>query len=332
MITMFPYSVTPAPPAPTEVEWDGGGANDNWTTAENWTTDTAPVAGDSLVFAGSTRLSPSNNFASGTSFAGIKFKSGAGNFVVGLSGTLNLSGGGAAFNNDTSSGLMKISGAQNITFTAAPTFYTKTGASSEISDATIVNSGFDLTFDGGGTLLIEGWYPDISGTGGIIKNGSGSLHIHLGATTFTGNIVVNAGSFRFYGGSGDIDVKSGATLYGSGYCSDITIRSGATVNPGIDNLLPSSITLESGSTFEVPLDGDAGDSRITSGSITLTGVNLTVSSVINSTNGKIWYILGYGTTTGTFVGKAEASTFVVSGRTLRINYNVSGYITLTDVT
>jgi len=331
MITMFPYSMTP--PAPPGVEWDGGGANDNWTTAENWTTDTAPVAGDSLVFAGSTRLSPSNNFASGTSFAGIKFKSGAGNFVVGLSGTLNLSGGGAAFNNDTSSGLMKISGAQNITFTAAPTFYTKTGASSEISDATLVNSGFDLTFDGGGTLTIEGWYPDLSGTGGIIKNGSGLLHIHLGATTFTGNIVVNAGSFRFYGGGGDIDVKSGATLYGSGYCSDITIRSGATVNPGIDNLQPSSITFESGSTFEVPL-ADVGDSRIfTYGSISdLTGVNLTVSSVVNSYNGKIWYIIGYGTTTGTFVGKAEASTFVVSGRTLRINYNVSGYLTLTDVT
>ena len=30
--------------------WDGGGADNNWTTAANWDANVAPSAGDALVF------------------------------------------------------------------------------------------------------------------------------------------------------------------------------------------------------------------------------------------------------------------------------------------
>ena len=57
--------------------WDGGGgADDNWMTAANWVGDVAPVAGDRLVFAGTTPTSAYNNFPSGTIFDGITFASG----------------------------------------------------------------------------------------------------------------------------------------------------------------------------------------------------------------------------------------------------------------
>ncbi|MCX8497218.1 MAG: hypothetical protein ORN51_13640, partial [Akkermansiaceae bacterium] len=36
--------------------WNGGGANNNWSPAANWG-GTAPVAGDTLTFAGTTRSS-----------------------------------------------------------------------------------------------------------------------------------------------------------------------------------------------------------------------------------------------------------------------------------
>lgn len=42
--------------------WDGGGADAYLSTKENWSGDVAPVAGDYLVFAGSTRTSATNDY------------------------------------------------------------------------------------------------------------------------------------------------------------------------------------------------------------------------------------------------------------------------------
>src|SRR5262245_5569027 len=64
--------------------WDGGVVDDsNWTTPTNWDGDvTAPAAGDSLQFDGMNDLSPNNNFAANTSFAGIDFLTGASSFTL----------------------------------------------------------------------------------------------------------------------------------------------------------------------------------------------------------------------------------------------------------
>jgi hypothetical protein len=45
--------------AQTTFTWNGGGADNNWTTAANWG-GTAPVADDLLVFSGATRPSNTN--------------------------------------------------------------------------------------------------------------------------------------------------------------------------------------------------------------------------------------------------------------------------------
>src|SRR5688572_14859259 len=66
-----------------ERSWDGGGANDNWTTPDNWLGESAPVPLDLLTFSGTTRLTPSNDFATGTSFGGINFDATAGAFTLG---------------------------------------------------------------------------------------------------------------------------------------------------------------------------------------------------------------------------------------------------------
>jgi autotransporter-associated beta strand protein len=54
--------------------WNGGATTNNWTDGANWG-GTAPVAGNTLDFAGSTRPGPVNNFTSGTSFSSITFDS-----------------------------------------------------------------------------------------------------------------------------------------------------------------------------------------------------------------------------------------------------------------
>ena len=58
--------------------WNGGGANNNWTTAANWG-GTAPVAGDDLIFQANsavdvTSLNNTNNFPAGTAFRSITFQ------------------------------------------------------------------------------------------------------------------------------------------------------------------------------------------------------------------------------------------------------------------
>ena len=52
--------------------WNGGGADDNWSTAANWT-GVAFTAGDTLQFGGSTRLTPVNNLAADTVVGGLEF-------------------------------------------------------------------------------------------------------------------------------------------------------------------------------------------------------------------------------------------------------------------
>ncbi len=167
--------------------WDGGGGDNNWTTAANWDSDIAPVAGDALVFAGSTRTSPSNDFAAATSFVSITFSSGASAFT--LSGnSVTLSGGASAITASNTSLTMTI-GINIIFGTAAPTITSTSGGTLNIS-GTITNGGFLVTVACDGTSTFSGV---ISGTGGLTKSGAGTLTLS-GANTYTGDTKISAGT------------------------------------------------------------------------------------------------------------------------------------------
>ncbi|TLD71723.1 PEP-CTERM sorting domain-containing protein [Phragmitibacter flavus] len=146
--------------------WNGLGPTDNWSESTNWT-GTPPTASSSLAytFGGTTRLTPFNDLASLTA-NGITFSAGAGAFT--LSGTAITLAGNIT---NSSSNLQTID--LNLAF----------------SDATqrTVNSGSTTA-----NLTISG---DISGTGGIIKTGAGTLTLS-GNNTFDGNLNINAGILR----------------------------------------------------------------------------------------------------------------------------------------
>src|SRR4051812_4580822 len=57
---------------PALATWDGGGADNHWTTAANWAGDVAPNPGDDLSFPfGAAQPITVNDFAAGTAFNSI---------------------------------------------------------------------------------------------------------------------------------------------------------------------------------------------------------------------------------------------------------------------
>lgn len=214
---------------PTRV-WDGGGSDNNWTTAANWDYDLAPVAGDDLQFAGTTRLAPNNDF-SATSFKSIGFNVGAGDFVVG-GNALTLSGGAAAIASNATSGTMTLN--TNITFSTAAATVASTAGGTLALGGTINNGGMTLTVAAGGTTSLSG---AVSGTGGFAKTGSAAATLS-GANTYTGGTTVSAGVLT--AGVASIANTSGA--FGNNSAVTMADTAGAALNLAGFNTHIGSIT------------------------------------------------------------------------------------------
>ena len=150
--------------------WNGGGADDNWTTAGNWSPGT-PSAGDSLIFDGSTRLTPNNDLTSGTLIGGINFAPGASPFTLGgnqilLQGTVQ---------NDATNQLQTI---------GTPLVLTNTVTFNTVSN--------DLNLVSGNDILVLG---AVTGPGSLTKNGNGTLTL-ASASHSGGRKPCDAGQFE----------------------------------------------------------------------------------------------------------------------------------------
>src|SRR5437773_10573336 len=76
----------PTASAQSSFTWNGGGTDNNWTTAANWG-GTAPGSPQAILnFAGSTKTSNTNNFSAGSAGYRILFNSGASSFTLGGNG------------------------------------------------------------------------------------------------------------------------------------------------------------------------------------------------------------------------------------------------------
>ncbi len=136
--------------------WNGGSGNNNWSTASNW--NSAPSDGSNLIFAGTTRLSNSNDTLS--NIGSITFDNTAGSFA--LSGNaLTISGG--VTNNSTNAQTIGL----NLTLGAAQQFNSASG--NLTVNGTIAIGGNALTVTGASNTALAGV---VSGTGGLVKNGA----------------------------------------------------------------------------------------------------------------------------------------------------------------
>ena len=218
--------------------WNGASVTTgNWTDATNWVGGVAPVAGDDLIFAGSTRLTNNNDFTAGTSFNSIALAAGGGTWVI-TGNALVLGGGAAAFACNATTGTPSFAPA--ITFsTAAPTIAVAASSTLQLT-GTIATGGLALTVNPTGTLYID---STISGTGVFTMSGSGQV-ILGGNNTYSSGTQLNSGTAS----------PRHNNAFGTGIvtCAGSTTLGGAfAVGPGGNYTLPNAFVLTSGTTTVV---------------------------------------------------------------------------------
>ncbi|MEL5309511.1 autotransporter outer membrane beta-barrel domain-containing protein [Serratia nevei] len=146
---------------------------------------------------------------------------------------------------------------------------------------------------------LDFWSNDISGHGGLTKQGIGTL-VLTGNNTYAGPTLVNQGRLAVNGSvTSAVSVQSGGIVGGSGTVGSLTARQGGTVAPGnsIGTLnVAGNVSFEPGSRYAVEVGPNGQSDRIqSSGSATIGGGEVAVT-LENSPNlltqGEVRSLLG----------------------------------------
>jgi autotransporter-associated beta strand protein len=246
--------------------------------------------------------------STGSSFSGVI--SGAGVFAKSGTGTLTLTGanthsGGTTVSAGTlAAGAANVLGSGTLTVAAPGTVSLANFAQSVgglAGDGAIGLGSAVLTVNAAGSTNYNGV---LSGTGRLIKSGSGTL-ILGGANTYTGSTSVNAGTLIVNGSlAGTVTLGAGGMLGGSGKIGSLNIA--GTVAPGnsIGTLnVAGSLRFQNGSTYLVEVSPGGTADRITAtGSVTIEGgtVSVLTGGQTNFAPLSTYTILSGSSVTGTF--------------------------------
>ena len=287
------------------------------------------LAGAGIVTLGSATLTTggdntSTTFSGSVDGSGGLIKQGSGTFT--LSGTTTYTG-----PTSVSAGILQA-GAANA-FAPASAFTVAPAATLDLNgfDQTIASLAGDGNVTlGAGTLTTGGDNTDttfsgaISGTGGLIKDGSGTF-ILAGTSTYSGPTSLNTGVLIVTGSiaNSPVTVQSGATLGGIGTVGPTTILSGGMLSPGnsIGTLnVNGALTFNSGSIYVVEVSPASADQTAATGAATLAG---TVQATFQAgTYGVTTYtIVSSSGRTGTF--DALTTTGVPPGFAASLNYTAT---------
>ncbi|MBB3241953.1 subtilase-type serine protease [Pseudomonas sp. Tn43] len=127
---------------------------------------------------------------------------------------------------------------------------------------------------------LDVWRNDISGHGGLTKQGIGTL-VLTGANTYAGPTLVNQGRLAINGSLlSAVTVNDSGILGGNGSIAALTAKSGGTVAPGnsIGTLqVAGDVTFEPGSTYAVELSPTSSDQIIAGGKAIIEGATVSLS-------------------------------------------------------
>ncbi|MFH1089725.1 MAG: hypothetical protein V1716_04865, partial [Candidatus Uhrbacteria bacterium] len=247
--------------------WDGGGGDENWSTCANWdTSDTCPVAGDSVIFSGTSTKNSTIDASFGGTIAAFSIN-------AGYSGII------------TQSRSLVINGA----------FVQSAGTFSGGSDALDFNSSFTINnaaasfTSTSGTLTIAGSWTHSAGTfahhnGSVVYDGSGQ-----GTQTFDVN--TNEDFYNFTidcSGSGTecaavwFVLASGDSLTANHnfYFTDghVAVSGGGHFHAKGDIFTSDGYSVSNGTSFNLYVDGTSLQTITTSGTGYFYGQNLIINN------------------------------------------------------
>jgi fibronectin-binding autotransporter adhesin len=298
--------------------WDGGGANNNWSTAANWDNNLLPIFPAPLTFAGNTRLNNTNDLT-GISAQSITFTSTAGAFSLngnglGLNGNVGFDANPASLITQTINlplnpnvnFLVDTHTNGNITING-----NITGPGSELTQTSTGNAGV-LTLAGTNSLkgmVINGGTNRITGTTAINGiGGSSFFYLADAQTTRNGTLIIeNGASLSVTGPFQD------AAVIGRDGGSGTVIQNGGTfsfnINDGSHEFLFIGASGNAATHSEYDMKGGVFDMNGKTLGVAL-GANVTITGVVNQVGGVI-----------TNVGNLLFSPFFAQGHGI---YNLSG--------
>ncbi|BCU78075.1 autotransporter-associated beta strand repeat-containing protein [Luteolibacter sp. LG18] len=337
--------LAPLPATAATKTWDGGGTNDTWLNGVNWNANTAPAANDTLVFGGTVRLTPVNDFAAGTVFTGLSFAAGAGAFnVTGNGIVLNRSTIANNATNAVTVGLPITIGSGLTTLTTPATGGTMnlSGAFARSTGSTVVVNrvGGNINLAGSGLAndasgILGGWavigndWASLDGSGNTVPY-TAYTNIPSGAITTGANL-----NYRYTADTANITAAAGTainslvTTIGTGRTLTLAgaLRLGA--RGGIYRTGASSansVMLVTGGSLTASGGGEITllDATTTAANFTATNNNLRIDSTMtdDGANPVAVNIVGYLDIRGT--NTYSGGTFINLGRVQGSNTSVFG--------
>lgn len=297
-----------------ELTWNGGGTDNLWSTPANWG-GTAPSAGDSLFFGGTTRLAASNDLTGDVVFHGLTFNDGAGAFT--LSGQ-RITLGGNVTNNDADLQTLAL----DMILDSTRTFNAVSG--SLIASGVLSGAG-GLTKTGAQTLTLSGsagntYTGDTTVSGGTLRLNKTS------GNAIDGNLIISGGAKVVFDKSNQIADDAVVTMSGAG-----SVFNGTGVNSGYPGVLVEtigSLTITGGTFNSAP----SGTHWTITGAGSFTGGDGNTLFVGNSGTDLSFGSLSLtnmSATAGSDVAKANSFTLYGNSTTVRSTITVgSGGLTL----
>ena len=318
--------------------WDGGGTGDVWSSNQNWNGNSALATGDTLVFAGTIKLSNTNDLIN-FSFPTITFDATAGAFILGgnsftltgniannsvnlqtISNSITLSNATHAIN--TASGNIALSGI----LSGAGAALTKSGTSTLIlssgntyTGATTISAGV-LQLGNGGTTGSLSTSSSITNNASLTINRSNTV---TQGTDFTSAAITGTGSFTQAGSgttiltaansyTGITTISAGILQLGDGGTTGSLSASSAITN-NANLTINRSNNVTQGTDFgSAAISGTGSFIQAGSGTTTLTAAN-SYTGVTTISAGFLQ--LGNGGTTGSL----SASSTITNNANLTIN-------------